>query len=35
MKAKKALIQTIPYLFVGLYATKIGAAWRIAEGADA
>ena len=35
MKAKKALIQTIPYLFVGLYATKLGAAWRLAEGADA
>ena len=35
MKAKKALIQTIPYLFVGLYTTKLGAAWRLAEGADA
>lgn len=35
MKAKKILIQTIPYLFVALYATKLGEAWRLAEGADA
>ena len=34
MKAKKILIQTIPYLFVALYATKLGEAWRMAEGAD-
>ena len=35
MKAKKILIQSIPYLFVGLYATKLGEAWRLAEGMDA
>ena len=35
MKAKKTLIQSIPYLFVALYATKLGEAWRLAEGADA
>jgi len=35
MKAKKILIQTIPYLFVALYATKLGEAWRLAEGTDA
>ena len=35
MKAKKILIQTIPYLFVALYATKLGEAWRLAEGMDA
>ena len=35
MKAKKKLIQTIPYLFVALYATKLGEAWRLAEGTDA
>ena len=35
MKAKKIFIQSIPYLFVGLYATKLGEAWRLAEGMDA
>ncbi len=35
MNAKKILIQTIPYLFVALYATKLGEAWRLAEGTDA
>ena len=35
MKAKKTLIQSIPYLFVALYATKLGEAWRLAEGTDA
>ena len=35
MKAKKVLIQIIPYLLIGLYATKLGEAWRLAEGADA
>ena len=35
MKAKKVLIQIIPYLLLGLYATKLGEAWRLAEGADA
>ena len=35
MNAKKILIQTIPYLFVALYATKLGEAWRLTEGADA
>ena len=35
MKAKKVLIQIIPYLLLGLYATKLGEAWRLAEAADA
>ena len=35
MKAKKIFIQSIPYLFVSLYATKLGEAWRLAEGLNA
>ena len=35
MNAKKVLIQIIPYLLIGLYAAKLGEAWRLAEGADA
>ena len=33
-KLKKALITNLPYLFVALLATKLGLAWRIAEGGD-
>ena len=33
-KIKKLLILNIPYIIVGLIATNIGEAWRIAEGAD-
>lgn len=35
IKLKKQLILNLPYSLVGLYATKIGEAWRLAEGADA
>lgn len=31
---KKLLILNIPYLLVGLFATNLGEAWRLAEGAD-
>ena len=32
---KKQLILNLPYVLIGLYATKLGEAWRLAEGADA
>ena len=31
---KKLLILNIPYLLLGLFATNLGEAWRLAEGAD-
>ena len=31
---KKFLILNVPYLLVGLFATNLGEAWRLAEGAD-
>ena len=34
-KLKKKLILNLPYILIGLYATKLGEAWRLAEGADA
>lgn len=34
-KMKKIILTNIPYLFVALLATKLGLAWRMAEGADA
>ena len=34
-KLKKQLIMNLPYILIGLYATKLGEAWRLAEGADA
>lgn len=34
-KLKKKLILNLPYFLIGLYATKLGEAWRLAEGADA
>ena len=33
-KIKKLLILNIPYFIVGLIATNVGEAWRMAEGAD-
>lgn len=33
-KIKKLLILNIPYVILGLVATNIGEAWRMAEGAD-
>ena len=34
-KLKKLLILNLPYFLFGLYATKLGEAWRLAKGADA
>ncbi len=34
MNTKKLLILNLPYILIGLYATKLGQAWRLAEGAD-
>ena len=34
-KLKKLLILNLPYFLFGLYATKLGEAWRLAEGVDA
>ena len=34
-KLKKLLILNLPYFLFGLYATKLGEAWRLAEGTDA
>ena len=31
---KKLLLPNLPYLLIGLYATKLGEAWRLAPGAD-
>ena len=33
-KIKKLLILNIPYILVGLFATNLGEAWRLAESAD-
>ncbi len=34
-KTKKLLLMNLPYLFVALFATKFGQAWRLDAGADA
>ncbi len=34
-KAKKLLLLNLPYLFVALFATKLGQTWRLAAGTDA
>lgn len=34
MKIKKQLIQYMPYLLIGLYASKIGQIWRLTPGTD-
>ena len=34
-KTKKLLLMNLSYLFVALFATKFGQAWRLAAGADA
>ncbi len=34
-RMKKQIIQWLPYVLAGLYATKLGFAWRMAEGTDA
>lgn len=33
-KMKKLLLMNLPYLFIALYATKLGQAWRMATGTD-
>ena len=35
MKTKKRLLAILPYFFIGLFSTKLGQAWRLAEGVDA
>lgn len=32
---KKLLLLNLPYLLIGLFATKLGQAWRLAVGVDA
>ena len=32
---KRKWLHELPYLLIALYATKIGQAWRLAEGTDA
>ena len=34
-KTKKIILSSVPYLFAALFATKLGLAWRLAEGTDA
>ena len=34
-KLKKKIILNIPYVAIGLFATNLGEAWRIAEGMNA
>ena len=34
-KRKKIILSSVPYVFAALFATKLGFAWRLAEGADA
>ena len=31
---KKYVLPNLPYLFVGLYATKLGEAWRLSSGTE-
>lgn len=33
-KVKKLIITNLPYLFIALMATKLGLAWRLAQGTD-
>lgn len=33
-KLKKLILTNLPYLFIGLMATKVGEAWRLTSGAD-
>ena len=35
MKIKRQLLLNIPYVFIGLYATKLAQGWRLSEGLDA
>ena len=31
-KQKKMIISSVPYVFIGLFATKLGQAWRFSSG---
>ena len=31
-KQKKVIISSVPYVFIGLFATKLGQAWRLTSG---
>ena len=31
---KKLILPNLPYFLIGLYASKLGEAWRMAEGAE-
>ena len=31
-KLKKTLISSVPYVFIALFATKLGQTWRLADG---
>ena len=31
-KLKKTIISSVPYIFIGLFATKLGEAWRLTSG---
>ena len=31
-KLKKTIISSVPYVFIGLFATKLGQAWRFTSG---
>lgn len=33
-KIKKRLIMSIPYVIIGLFGTKVGLMWRLADGTD-
>lgn len=35
MTIKQRLLRILPYLFIGLWATKLGQGWRLAEGVKA
>ena len=35
LNIKKIVLPNLPYAFIALIATKLGQAWRLAEGADA
>lgn len=34
-KTRKIILSSVPYVFAALFATKLGLAWRLTEGADA
>ena len=34
MNLKKIILQSIPYVMIGLLATKLGQGWRLAEGVN-